>query len=281
MTPVLLTPPELRAPWLSPRLTRQVQLIVGLLVLAAGSGLLLHPYAAETAFARNAYRGADAVSLLLGVPLLVLGLRAAARESVRGRLLLLGGLGYTTYQYGYAFAYGWTRLFPAYLLLLSLSAFTLAELLIRLDPVGVAARFDAATPWRGAARFLLVIGVGLGAMETLQVVAALVTGDPPQIVEDTGHPTSPVHLLDLGAVVPLLLLSSYWVRQHRPWGLVLAAVLLVKGTTVGLGLLAANAFALSAGTTTDGPLNVLWVLIAVGSAWQLAALLSHVLPTAA
>jgi hypothetical protein len=40
-------------------------------------------------------------------------------------------------------------------------------------------------------------------------------------------------------------------RQRRPWGLVAASVLLVKGVTVGLGLLAANAFAVLAGTTTD------------------------------
>lgn len=70
---------------------RRVQLLAVLLVLASGSGLLLDVYGDETAFARNAYRGADLVSALLAVPLLLLALRSARRGSVRGVLLLLGG----------------------------------------------------------------------------------------------------------------------------------------------------------------------------------------------
>lgn len=57
-------------------------------------------------------------------------------------------------------------------------------------------------------------------------------------------------------------------------------MLLVKGVTVGLGLglLAANAFAVFAQTTTDGPLNVIWVVIAAGSAWALVLLLRQIKP---
>jgi hypothetical protein len=257
---------------------RRVQLLLILLATAAGCGLLLDMYGDETAFARNAYQGADLVSVLLAVPLLLLGLRSARRGSVRGMLLLLGGLGYVTYQYGYTFAYGWNRLFPVYLTLLALSAFTLAEMLIRLDIGAVMDSLDRRAPAVPVARFLLVLGLGLGLMEGLQVVVALVTGDPPSIVAQTGHPTSPVHILDVGLVVPLMLLASRWLSRRRPWGLVAAAVLLVKGVTVGLGLLAANAFAVLAGTTTDGPLNAVWVIIAAGSAWALVVLLRQVQP---
>lgn len=257
---------------------RRVQLTVLLLAVAAGCGLFLDVYREETAFARNAYRGADLVSVLLAVPLLPLALRSARRGSVRGLLLLLGGLAYVAYQYAYTFAYGWSRLFPVYLTLLALSAFTLAEMLIRLNPGEVADRLDPRARVVGVARFLFVIGLGLGLMEGLQILVAVVTGEPPRIVAQTGHPTSPVYILDLGVVVPLLLLASRWLGRHRRWGLVAASVLLVKGVTVGLGLLAANAFAVLAGTTTDGPLNVAWVVIAAGSAWALVLLLRQVQP---
>ena len=40
---------------------------VALLLVAGGSGLFLSPYSAETAFARNGYRGADLVSVALVV----------------------------------------------------------------------------------------------------------------------------------------------------------------------------------------------------------------------
>jgi hypothetical protein len=164
-------------------------------------------------------------------------------------------------------------------ILLALSAFTLAEMLIRLDLGAVAESFDPRARVVGVARFLFAIGLGLGLMEGLQVVVALVTGDAPSIVAQTGHPTSPVHILDLGLVVPMTLLASRWLGRHHPWGLVAATVLLVKGVTVGLGLLAANGLAVLAGTTTDGPVNAVWAAIAVGSAWALAVLLRQVRTT--
>jgi len=239
--------------------------VAALLVVAAGSGLLLHPYAAETPFARNAYRGADIVSLVLVLPLLMLATRAARRGSGRGLLLWYGAMGYVAYQYGYTFAYRWSRLFPVYLALLSVSAFTLAAALIRLDPRRLSSTFDASTPARGVARFLWIVGGALGAMELAQIGAALVTGQAPQIVTETGHPTSPVYILDLGLVVPMLLLAGAWLRSGKPWGYVAAPIMLVKGAGVGFGLLAGNLVATVAGGRTDGPLNVLWAAIALGS----------------
>ncbi len=250
-------------------------LIGVLLAVAAGSGLVLDPYAGETDFARNAFRGTDLVSLLVVLPLLVGAARALRRGSTRGHLLWLGALGYVAYQYAYVFAYSWNRLFLVYVALLSLAGFTLAAALIRTDPAGVAARFDDATPVRAAARFLTAVGVGLGVIELGQIVPTIFTGDVPKLVADTGHPTAPVYVLDLGLVVPLLLLTAHWLRGRSPWGHVAAAIMLVKGATVGLSLLAANLVAVVAGGTTDGPLNVLWAAIAGGSAVVLVRFLRH------
>jgi hypothetical protein len=66
-------------------------------------------------------------------------------------------------------------------------------------------------------------------------------------------------------VVPLMLLAGRWLRARRPWGYVAAAILLVKGVTVGLGLLSSNLFGYLDDGHTDGPLLGLWALIAVGS----------------
>ena len=62
---------------------RRVQLLVVLLAIAAGSGLLLDVYGDETAFARNAYQGADLVSVLLVVPLWLLASRWLGRRRQR------------------------------------------------------------------------------------------------------------------------------------------------------------------------------------------------------
>jgi len=250
--------------------------IAVLLTVATVAGLFSDAYDDETAFAGNAYRGADLVSLVVAVPLLVGSCVAAGRGSFRGRLLWLGSLAYCVYQYAYVFAYRWDALFPVHLLLFSLSSFTLVVALVRVPWSEVSDRFDAGLPRRGTARFLWVLAAGLGIMETLQLIVALVSGEPPEIVELTGHPTSPVHILDLGFVVPLMVLAGVWLRRGASWGYVAAPVMLLKGVMVGLGLLAANLLAAVNERAGDGPLNALWALISIGSAVTLVAVLRHV-----
>ena len=262
--------------WFSRRFVQASAVIGVLLLAAAGSGLFLHPYTAETAFARNGYRGADLVSLALVLPLLAYATWATTRGSTRGTVLWLGWLGYVVYQYGYTFAYQWNRLFLVYLALLSLSAFTVVSALVALDPLSLARRFDASTPTRAVSRFVWFVGTGLGLMEFAQIVPTIFTGERPEIVTLTGHPTSPVYVLDLGLVVPLMVLAGVWLRGRRPWGYVAAGALLVKGLTVGLGLLAANLFAVLNDGKTDGPLNVLWAAIALGGGVALWRFLRHV-----
>lgn len=82
-----------------------------------------------------------------------------------------------------------------------------------------------------------------------------------------------MHILDVGLVVPLMLLAARWLGRRQPWGVVAASVLLVKGVTVGLGLLAANAFAVLGETPSDGPLAAVWLCITASGAWALVVLL--------
>ena len=105
----------------------------------------------------------------------------------------------------------------------------------------------------------------LGLMELGQVVPTLLAGEVPDVVVKTGHPTGVIYILDLGLVVPLLVLAGRWLRARRPWGYVAAGILLVKGITVGLGLLASNLFGYLDNGHTDGALLGLWALIATAS----------------
>jgi hypothetical protein len=245
---------------------RASALIGLLLAVAAGVGLFVpDAYRGNTAFAAAAFRGTDLVSLAVVLPVLVGSLWLASRGSRRALLVWLGILGYVAYAYLYTFAIAWNRLFLVYVALLSLSLFTLVRALLALDAEELAGRFGDRTPVRGVGAFLWVIGGMLGVAELAQVVPALLAGQVPDVVLATGHPTGVIYVLDLGLVVPLMLLAGRWLRQRRPVGYVAAAVLLVKGVTVGLGLLASNLFNYLDNGRTDGPLVGLWALIAVGS----------------
>lgn len=241
--------------------------LVGLLLAVAAAVGLLVPgtYRGNTAFAAAAFRGTDLVSLAVALPLLVGSLWLASRGSRRALLVWLGALGYVAYTYLYAFAIAWNRLFLVYVALLSLSLFTLARALLALDASELAGRFGGRAPVRGVGAFLWLVGGMLGLVELVQVVPALLGGQVPEVVLKTGHPTGVIYVLDLGLVVPLLLLAGRWVRAGRPVGYVAAAILLVKGVSVGLGLLASNLVGYLDDGRTDGPLLALWALIAVGS----------------
>ena len=150
-----------------------------LLTVATVAGLFFDAYGEETEFAANGYRGADLVSLVLALPLLVASCVAAARGSFRGQLLWLGSIAYCVYQYAYVFAYRWNELFPLHLLLFSLSLFTLVVGLLQVRWSDVADRFDAGLPRRGIALVLWVLAAGLGIMETLQMSVGLISGRRP------------------------------------------------------------------------------------------------------
>jgi hypothetical protein len=251
------------------RLTSSYQLsaLIGLLLaVAAGVGLFVPGiYKANTAFAAAAFRGTDLVSLVVALPVLAGSLWMARRGSRRALLVWLGVLAYVAYTYSYSFAIAWNRLFLVYVALLSLSVFTLVRALTALDATQLAAQFTDHTPVRTVSTFLWVIGGMLGVIELAQVVPALLAGDVPEVVVKSGHPTGVIYILDLGLVVPVMVLAGGWLRARRPWGYVAAAILLVKGIAVGLGLLSSNLFGYLDNGQTGGPLLGLWALIAVGS----------------
>jgi hypothetical protein len=245
----------------------QASVLIGLLlVVAAGVGLFVPgSYKADTAFTAAAFRGTDLVSLVVALPTLAGSLFLARRGSGRALLVWLGTLAYITYTYLYSFAIVWNRLFLVYVALLSLSGFTLVCALTALDANQLADQFTDRTPVRPVSTFLWVIGAMLGLMELGQVVPALLAGEVPDVVAKTGHPTGVIYILDLGLVVPLLVMAGHWLRARRPWGYVAAGILLVKAITVGLGLLSSNLFGYLDNGHTDGPLLGLWALIATAS----------------
>jgi hypothetical protein len=77
-----------------------------------------------------------------------------------------------------------------------------------------------------------------------------------------------VHVLDLGVVLPLLVLSGVMLLRGHPMGPVLAAMLLVKTVTLGLALLSMNAFVAASGGEIDPAEPVIWAaVVLVSGAW--------------
>lgn len=236
--------------------------VIALAVAASAIGLFHPTVYRETAWVVPQNRGQDLVTLIT-LAILVPSLASAHRRSPRATLVWFGLLGYLAYTYtGAAFAYGFNALFLVYVALFSLTGAALIAGLSAVDAAAIKAAFSAATPRRAVCVFLLVLAVVLCMLWLGQIIPFFVDGTLPPMIELARTPTVYVFVLDLGVVVPLALLSAWWLWRDRPWGYVLAGFVLVKAATMGLALISMTFFALRAGLKVDPVLSVAWVVLA-------------------
>lgn len=96
-----------------------------------------------------------------------------------------------------------------------------------------------------------------------EVGPAILEGTQPPSLAGTNLPVPVIQSLDLGVVVPSFALSAYFLWNRRPWGYAFTGVLLVKGTTLGLAVLAMIVFMLRAGQSVPLPQIVLFVVLSL------------------
>jgi hypothetical protein len=179
----------------------------------------------------------DAVTLVLGIPLLVAGIVLTRKGSLRGRLLLTGTLGYFVYTYtSYVFLAAYNPLFLLYVALFSMTLFAFILAMKDLNPGVIAGRFSERFPRRGVAIFMIILAAFLTMAWLGRIVPALIAGTPPFGLES--YTTLVIQALDLGIIVPASALSAVLLWRRRPWGYALGAVVLVKGLTMGAALVA-------------------------------------------
>jgi hypothetical protein len=134
--------------------------LVPFVALAAGAGLLVPGIYRDAPTWASQARGQDLVTLLVGAPLLVVGLIGARRGSVRCLLLWLSAVGYMAYAYEtYAFATHFNPLFLVYVLNFGLAVYSLPFGLIRLDVGRLRTGFSPHTATRLVSAALVVMGI--------------------------------------------------------------------------------------------------------------------------
>ncbi len=211
------------------------------------------------------FRGQDVVTLVVAVPLLLLGLLRERQGSLRGRVLWLGMLFYSVYGYlFYAVAAAYNPLFLLYVAGVGLPLYALLFAVPRLDLTGLAATMV----WNGSRLVALgytgLVAVGLGLLWVGMSLASTVTGVVPRPVVDSGHPTGVVFAIDLVLLVPPMLLAAVWLARGEPRGWLLAGVLSVGGTVYTLSLAAASIEVARRGAGAGAELPVWTGLTALG-----------------
>lgn len=223
--------------------------------------------------------GTDVVTLVVGIPLLGIAAGALRVGSLRARLLWLGALGYLVYAYGmYALAVRWNPLFLAYLTLFSLSFFSLVIGLLGTDAAAIRDGVKGRAPVRAVATYLITIAVLVSALWLAEEVGALLRGAVPASVVQFETPTNIVHVFDLALVLPAMVIAAVLLLRDRPWGYVLAGLLLVKASTIGLWVAVMIWFSARAGIGTPPAYTVLFVALTIVGAGLMWAFLRRAAP---
>lgn len=207
--------------------------IWGARIALQGGGL----YARESVSGAAQAIGQDSVTLLVGIPLLGVATYLASHGSLRGQLLRAGMLWYFTYTYLLmAFGGTYNPLFLVYVALYSTSLFALILSLSAIDVKRLPGQVSPRFARRTIAWLVIGFGVMLALLWLSRIVPALISGAAPAGLES--YSTLFVQAGDLGLVVPLAILTGALLLMRHATGYLLAGVLLVKGATFGLALIA-------------------------------------------
>lgn len=194
-------------------------------------------YGRETASWAAQSVGQD-IANLIAFPVLAGAALLAARGSMRAHLIWIGLLVYSAYTYAiYTFALHFGPLFLTWVAVFGLSVYTLIGALTNVDAESVRSVLAGGSGERFAARLLVGIGVAFALLWLSEILPAILTGTTPQVLEDVGLLTNPVHVLDLSLLLPALIVAGVWLMKGRPLGYVLGPALLIATLFLAVGII--------------------------------------------
>ncbi|MGP8173863.1 MAG: hypothetical protein ACLP7O_04870 [Terracidiphilus sp.] len=202
---------------------------LAVLLAAASLGGLLFPsvYSAERRLQAAQAAGNDAGNLVAVVPFLTIAAILALRGSITARLVWVGTLVYLIYVFlGYTFGLHFNVMFLAYCGILGLSFYALAGSLPALPIAEIVRRFGARAPVKVTAVLLLMMSLGTAYHWLAEIVPALLAGQAPQTVRDSGSFTEPIAVLDLAFWAPASMIAAILLLRRKPLSFVLGPVLL-------------------------------------------------------
>jgi hypothetical protein len=183
-------------------------------------------YHFDTRFMGAGNRGTDAVTLVLGIPLLIVATLRYRGGSLRWGLLLVGTLAYFLYVYAsLALNAAYNNLFLVYVALFSASLFAFVLAYTSIDLPALQAHFLPSLPRRGPALFMFASGLVTLMIWLGPLLSALLQGQPPALL---GSSTTMVtDALDLGVITPATIISGILILRRAPLGYLIAFALLV------------------------------------------------------
>jgi hypothetical protein len=242
-----------------------------------GSGL----YQNDSLMTGAGLRGADAVTLFIFIPLLVWAIYLTGRNSLRGKLLLVCGLTYFLYNsLSMAFSATYNSMFLVYIAMLTTSLFGLILAYLAIDYTSLLQATRQGFPFMGISRFLFISGVILFLMWASDVFINLIQQTIPPLV--MSYTTIVTYVLDLGIIVPSVLLGGFLVARRDPIGIPLSASMLFLCAAIGISIIAQTISQILAGMHYTPAQFILFIfsfiIMSCFAIWFLTKGLRHITP---
>jgi hypothetical protein len=203
---------------------------------------------------------------LIAVLILGLGVTWSVRGSFRGRLVASGALGYLIYSFvTYAFLIVLNAATVLYIAVLGFGVWSFITGFAAIDDQ-VADPLAAGHLYRRLTAVFMILIAALFALTWLREIAgSVVSGRLPAGLAAAGWPMNPVYVLDLGFVVPLVVLSGWRLLRGKPGGARLTIPFLVFLPLLSISVLLMTVFMAIDGQPLAMPLMVVFVVALVAS----------------
>ena len=210
------------------------------LVAASGTGVVLPSiYSSEPRIGAAQATGSDWLNLAVVVPTLIVATVLTLRGWMGARLVWVGTVLYIIYDFVYyTLTSHFNSLFLVYCATLGLAFYALLGVLASLSIADIAKRYARRLPAVATAILFLLITLGAAINWIRAVVPAVLSGEVPQSVRETGQITEPAAVLDLAFVLPAFTMVAILLLRRRPLGFAFAPILLVFAIFVALLLTA-------------------------------------------
>lgn len=211
--------------------------VLGAIGNAVGLAAWPSVYGRETATLVNQAIAQDAVNLVIVAPAIVITAMLAGRGSTPARLVWLGLLAFTAYNYViYAMA---IHVGPLYLLWIAVLGLACYALIGGASRIGAEATSSVAGQRVWFAGWFQIIAAALFALLWLRdIVSAMIAGRTPSSAAELNLPSNPVHVLDLALFLPAVMLAGVQLLRRHPFAYRATPAALVFIVATGLPALA-------------------------------------------
>jgi len=200
--------------------------------------------------------GTDALNLVVGLPILLVSMWFAQRGSLIGLLIWPGALFYILYVYTfYILGVPFNVLFLAYIVLVTLSAYTIIGLVASIDGKAVWQRLSGKVPARTTGGMFILISILFMIVDLFLIVTAQISNAS---VSSTSYAS---WVTDFTIQLPALLVVGILLWRHEALGYVAAPGLLFQGAVLNAGF--AIVLVIQA-IFTSSPINAPFVALVFG-----------------